>query len=434
MKKQVNIGLIGFGVVGSGTLSLLKNHKKEVESRVGARVKIRWICSRHKKKSRLIDKSIKQTKNWRDVINDPEVDCVIELVGGTDPARRIVLSALKAGKHVITANKVILSKYWNEIFNTAIRKKRLVYYEAAVGGGVPVIQALNEGLAGNEVTKITGILNGTTNFVLSRMQETGAKFQEALEEARAAGFAEADPSFDIDGVDTAQKISILGSLATGTWIPPGKVYCEGIRKIQALDFRFVERQLNSTVKLLGIAEKTVRGWVFRVHPTLIHKSHPFANVRNEYNAVILHGNAVGDVMLYGKGAGKYPTSSAVLSDIIFLSRQIANGTAGKLLYVSRRNNRRVVLAPFSQVRTRYYIRLITRDRPGVLSKITGILGRHGISLASVHQDTLEGPAGKRGVPVILLTHMSRESDIQSAVKKIDALPTTVVKAVLMRME
>jgi len=433
MKDQVNIALMGFGVVGSGTMQLLKQHKKDIESRVGASVSVKWIVSRHKKHSKWIGPGVKQTRRWRDVIADPKVDCVVELIGGIEPAKQIVVSAIKSGKHVVTANKALLSKHWNEIFNSALKNRKLVYFEASVGGGVPIIQALNEGLAGNEIQKIEGILNGTSNYILTQMQERGIDFSTALKEAKEAGFAEADPTFDLDGTDAAQKISILGSLATGNWISPSRVYKEGIQDLKNIDIRFLQEKLHSTVKLLGIAESTPAGWIFRVHPTLVSRSHPFANVRNEYNAVSLHGNAVKDVMLYGKGAGRLPTASAVVSDIMFLCRQIANGTAGQIPYVSRHHHRKVRLASMDKVRTKYYLRVNTKDKPGVLSRVTGILGRFGVSLASVHQDTFEESHSQKGVPIILLTHESQEQKVQASVKAINRMPTTVSKTVLLRM-
>jgi homoserine dehydrogenase len=297
-----------------------------------------------------------------------------------------------------------------------------------------VVQALNEGLAGNEITKIVGIMNGTTNFILTRMQESGASFQEALKEAQAAGFAEADPTFDIEGIDAAQKLSILGSLATGQWVPPASVHSEGISKLHAIDLRLIRDRLRSGIKLLGIGEKTERGWIFRVHPTLVSLTHPFANVRNEYNAIALHGNAVGDVMLYGKGAGRMPTSSAVISDIIFLCRQIANGTAGQLPYVSHLEHKKLAFASMSEVRCSYYLRVTTLDKPGVLAKITGILGRHGVSIASVHQDTFEDDDSKRSVPIIILTHTTREANMQASIAAINRLPSIKAPSVLLRVE
>ena len=434
MKKEVNIGLIGFGVVGSGTMQILREHKKEIEARVGASVKVRWVCSRKKKKSKFIPASIKQTKNWRDVVNDPKVDCVVELIGGTQPALSIVTTALKKKKHVVTANKAILSKYWNEIFSLALKNKRLVYFEAAVGGGVPVVQALNEGMAGNNITKIVGILNGTTNYILTQMKETGLSFSEALKEAQEAGFAEANPSFDINGVDAAQKISILGSLALGKWVPPSNTYCEGIAKLDSLDLRLIQERLNKSIKLLGIAEQTPKGWSSRVHPTLIPNSHPFVNVRNEYNAISLHGDRTSDVMIYGKGAGKFPTSSAVISDLIFLLRQVRNESAGQLPYVQYNGKGKAKLAPISEIHSHYYLRVNTKDSAGVLSRITGILGRNGVSISSVHQDNNEKFSGQKGIPIILVTHLSKESNVQASVKLINRLPSVVSKVVLIRME
>jgi homoserine dehydrogenase len=435
MKNQVNIGLIGFGVVGSGTLQLIKQHKKDIEARVGAPVKVIWLCSLEDNQSKWIDSSIRQTKNWRDVISDPRVDCIVELIGGTNPARQLVGAALNAGKHVVTANKAILAKHWDEIFGLAHRKKRLVYFEASVGGGIPVIQALNEGLAGNEIQKMVGILNGTTNYILTKMLEAGVSFQEALKNAQQSGFAEANPTFDVEGVDTAQKISILGSLALGRWVNPKRVYCEGITHIQPEDMQLAKSLLKSTIKLMAIAEQTSRGWVFRVHPTLVPNSHPFANVRNEYNAVMLKGNAVDDVMLYGKGAGKFPAASAVLSDIIFISRHIANQTADRIPYVVERTHKKVRLASMSKVKTRYYMRVTTVDKPGVLAKISSILGRNNVSLASVHQDVPDnGKSGRSGVSILLLTHVVPESKVMKSIKSIDRLPTTRSKTVMIRME
>jgi len=434
MKEKVTLGLIGFGVVGSGTVELLRRHRRDIEDRVGARVELKWICSHSKKESPLIDRTVRQTRNWKTVVSDPEVDCVIELMGGTEPARTVVLTAIRNGKHVVTANKAILSKNWDEIFGLADERHCLVYFEAAVGGGVPVVQALNEGLAGNEITKIVGILNGTTNFILTRMHESGLSFGEALKEAQKAGFAEANPAFDVKGIDAAQKISILGSLAIGQWIPPEQVYCEGISKLRQTDIRLIQDRLHSTIKLLGIAEKIGNAWAFRVHPTLVARTHPFANVRNEYNAIALHGNAAGEVLLYGKGAGRLPTSSAVISDIIFLCRQIANGTAGQLPYVSRLARKRVRIAEMSQIRSRYYLRVTTLDRPGVLANITSILGQHRVSIASVHQDTFEENRSKKSVPIILQTHMTREADMQASVEEINRMKTIRASSVLLRME
>lgn len=433
MRRRVTLALAGLGVVGRGTLELLRRHQKDIEARIGTALDVKWILSRRRKKLEGLGASIRQTSHWQDIVNDPTVDCVVELIGGIEPARTLVLSALKAGKHIVTANKALLSKHWDSIFNVANEHKRLVYFEAAVGGGVPVVQALDEGLAGNEILKIVGILNGTTNFILTQMQETGASFHEALKRAQAAGFAEANPTFDIDGIDAAQKISILGSLATGQWISPDTIYCEGISKIKAIDIRLVQERLHSTIKLLGIGEKSPDGWIFRVHPALVPLTHPFANVRNEYNAVALHGDAVGDVLLYGKGAGRFPTSSAVVSDIIYLARQIATSTAGRLPYIMPRGAD-FKIADISHLECRYYLRVTTLDRPGVLSRITGILGQNHVSIASVHQDTFEETVSNKTVPIVLLTHKSNEANVQASIKMINRLPYIKAPTVLLRME
>lgn len=421
-------------MVGSGTVQLLNELRRDIEARVGARLNIKWVCSRGRKSSPYLPKRVRQTKNWRDVVFDPQVDCVVELMGGTSPAREAVMAALNNGKHVVTANKAILAKHWDDIFNLARKKRRLVYFEAAVGGGVPIVQAINEGLAGNRIRRIVGILNGTTNFILTRMQEAGESYASALAAAQKAGFAEADPTFDVEGIDAAQKIAILGSLATGQWIRPEKIHTEGISKLQLTDMRIVKNLLHQTIKLLAIAELRNHGWVLRVHPALVSQLHPFANVRNEYNAISVLGNAVSDVMLYGKGAGKLPTSSAVISDIIFLCRQIANGTAGQLPYVSSGAEKSAPVVSMDHIVSRYYLRVTTLDKPGVLSKITGILGKKNVSIATVHQDEAEGSARSKAVSVVLVTHTNAEKNVQAAVREINKLSTTKAATVVLRME
>jgi homoserine dehydrogenase len=420
-------------VVGSGTVQLLEEQRRDVEARIGARLNIKWICSRSKKNSPLLPKGVRQTKNWRDVVFDPQVDLVIELMGGTSPAREAVVTALERGKHVVTANKAILAKHWDDIFNLARKKRKLVYFEAAVGGAVPIVQTINEGLAGNIIPRIVGILNGTTNFILTRMQEAGESYARALAAAQKAGFAEADPTFDVDGIDAAQKIAILGSLATGHWINPENVYTEGISKLKTTDIRIVKELLHQTIKLLAIAELTPKGWVFRVHPSLVSQLHPFANVRNEYNAISVFGNAARDVMLYGKGAGKLPTSSAVVSDIIYLCRQIANGTAGQIPFVIPGSDEPPTLQSIESIESRYYLRALTQDKPGVLSRITGILGKHSVSIASVHQDEDDSARGKT-VSIVLVTHKSSEKNVRAAVRQINNLSTTKTATVVLRME
>jgi homoserine dehydrogenase len=434
MRKTVNLGLIGFGVVGSGTAQILRQHRAAIAERVGARLNLLWVCSRTHKASKWIDTNTRQTTNWRQVVNDPRVDCVVELIGGTHPAREIVTRSIENGKHVVTANKSLLAKHWDEVFGLARKEGKLIYFEAAVGGGVPLVQALNEGLAANAINKITGILNGTTNFILTKMQDAGLTFEEALKLAQEAGFAEADPKFDVEGIDAAQKLSILASIATGQWVAPSKIFCEGITKLQAIDLKLIQERLHSTIKLLGIAEKMPEGWTFRVHPTLIPNTHPFANVRNEYNAVSFQGDAAGNVMLYGKGAGRLPTSSAVVSDIIFLTRQIANGTAGELPYVVSSRPGSVRFAPISAIKTRYYLRVNTLDKPGTLANITSILGRHGVSIAAVYQDTFQEEYTNRTLPIILLTHRCTEEDLRASVDEINKMRQVRFKTVVIRME
>jgi len=372
------------------------------------------------------------TDDWRAVVADPDVDIVVELIGGYEPARTIVLAALNAGKHVATANKALLAKYWGEVFATAAQAKALVYFEAAVGGGIPVVQGLNEGLAANRIERIYGILNGTTNYILTRMTAERIDFSTALKAAQAAGFAEADPSFDIDGVDAAHKIAILASLAAGGWVHLDGVYREGIASLDVWDVVFARNHLGMTVKLLGIADLNGSAVCARVYPALLPSSHPFANVAMEYNAIFVHGDAVGDVMFYGKGAGQLAAASAVVSDVMFLARHVANETAGKAAYVPFDPERVLTVTPLEGTRRKHYLRFTTADEPGVLAKITRILSDQGISIASLVQEAADPLPN--GVPIVVVTHEAAEGSVQAAITQIDSLEFVVAKAVHLRIE
>ena len=418
---DVNIGLVGRGVVGSGVLDVFEKNLSVLEAKAGARLRVGWVSSRHRRPLPVIGgERPRFTTDWREVVADPAVDIVVELIGGEEPARTLILSALKSGKHVTTANKALLANHWEEIFSTAQATRGLVYFEAAVGGGIPVIQGVNEGLAANRIERIYGILNGTTNYILTRMAEEGMKFTAALKAAQASGFAEADPSADIDGIDAAQKLAILASLATTGWVRVDDVHREGLTGLDLWDMTFARRRLGLVPKFLAIADIHGDELFARVHPTLIPETHPFANVRHEYNAFFIHGDAVGDVMFYGKGAGAWPTASAVVSDVMYMARQVAGGMAGRMPYITYDPGRKLTFSDPAAHRTRHYLRFSAQDRPGVLAAVTQLLGRHAISIASLHQETGAGAAEldvvKGSVPIVIVTHVAPDGAVQSALK------------------
>src|SRR5438477_2394921 len=355
MKHPVRLGLVGLGTVGQGVVQMLQRSRALIEAKVGAPVQLSMVCDKKVPLSEVRKLGLADvfTRKADDVILNPDIDIFIELVGGYEPARTFVLKALHAGKHVVTANKALLAKYWGDVFEHTRIYRRLVYFEAAVGGGIPIIQAINEGLAGNRISKISGILNGTTNYVLSRMSEAGLSYPVALKEAQKAGFAEANPTFDVEGVDAAHKIAILASIASGTWVRLGDVVTEGITKVDPRDMSFVRREFGYVIKLLGIARLTEETVEVRVHPALIPETHPFANVHNEYNAIQILGDAAGDIVLYGKGAGQMAAASAVVSDVTYLARQVAAGTAGKLPYVSNEHHKHLRTIPKAAIKPRY---------------------------------------------------------------------------------
>lgn len=432
--RPVRVGLIGLGTVGTGVVKILQRHPEAIERRIGAPLRVAAICDQNLQLRPGISlRGIPCTTDYRRLIDDPKIDLIIELIGGYEPARTIVLSAIDRGKHIITANKALLAKFWGSIFTTARARGVQVYFEASVGGGIPVIQALNEGLAANRIDKMMGILNGTTNYILTRMAREGSDFHAALRAAQQAGFAEANPHFDIAGVDTAHKLAILASLATGGWVRLEHIPCEGITDLDPRDIAFAKAQFGYAVKLLGIAKRHGTRLEVRVHPTLIPENHPFASVADEYNALLIHGDSVGDVMLYGKGAGQMAAASAVVSDLIFLARQIAVGAAGLLPYVSYDQTKQMATLPRDAVETRYYLRFMTIDRPGVLAKISGILGRHGVSISAVHQPEHAFRA-QRGVPVLILTHRAKEGAVRASVQAIERLPILRAHSVLLRIE
>jgi len=428
---MIKLGLIGFGNVGSGVVKILESNLSLIENKVGAKLHLKKVCDKDKK--RLGNLKITTTTHWEEIVNDPKIDIVIELIGGYEPARTIILSAIRKKKQVVTANKALLAKYWDEIFTAANKNKVLVYFEASVAAGIPVVQALNEGLAANRIHSILGILNATTNYILTRMSKENVDFPTALKETQKVGFAEANPKLDIEGVDAAHKLSILASIAYSSWIKLENIYTQGISKISSLDIKFAFEQFGYEVKLLGIC-KNVNGKIdVRVHPALIPQDHPFATVENEYNAVLIKGDAVGDVMFYGKGAGGMAAASAVVSDIIYLARHIHNQTAGKIPYITYQKGKKLSFSPIEEIETAYYLRFTTVDRPGVLSKISGILGENKVSIASCFQK-VPTSLRPRGVPILMVTHKAKEKNIRQAIETIDRLPITRAKTVMLRIE
>ncbi len=417
--KEIKIALLGFGTVGMGVYELLKKNSELIKERVGIRPVVKKILVRDPKKKRDIKIDQKYfTTNIEEILEDPEISIVCELIGGIEPAKTYILKALQKGKEVVTANKAILAQYGNEIWEEARKRKRFIGFEASVGGGIPIIKTIKESLIGNSISSIIGIINGTTNYILTRMLENNFQFKDALKMAQAKGYAEADPTLDIKGIDSAHKISILASLAFGFYIPVSEVYTEGIEDIDLMDLKFA-KDFGYIVKLLAFAKKRKRKIEIRVHPTLIPETHVLTSVRLNYNALYITGDFVGDILLYGLGAGKEPTASAVVSDIIDAIEYSYFEKKPFIKYPLTKNNDFFNIRSIEEVEFKYYFRFSAIDKPGVLSKISGILGKHNISIASVVQI---GRQKKKGsVPVVMLTHETKEKNVNKALQEIDKL-------------
>ena len=425
-KKFINVGLIGYGTVGKGVVKILEANKKIALRKVGKPIKVKSICDLYP-----IDKPGLYVKNFRDIIKDPEIDVIVELIGGYEPARTIIIEALKAGKNVVTANKAVLAKYWDQIFTTAQECHKSIYYEASVGGVIPVVQGLSEGMASEEILEIKGILNGTTNFILSEMTKKSVEYGEALKGAQKAGFAEANPSFDVDGIDTANKLAILASLAWGGWIKVKDIAVKGIADLD-IDDVMIAKEFGYDIKLIGSAEKTKNGIDLSVQPCLISHENVFATVENEYNAVMITGKDSGDILFYGKGAGQGPAASAVVSDIINMSEFIVTNTAGIVPDVVYDKKTKLKIMPSGKSKAAYYLRFNVVDKPGVLSKISGILGKFKVSIASVSQPDMEDEGITQ---VIVTTHKTSRENLEKALKQIDATKSIVkAKTVKIKIE
>lgn len=430
-KERIGVGLIGFGTVGTGVAKILLGSSALIRRRTGVPIDLVRVADLDTTRDRGVALPPGVLINdAKALIDDPAVDIVIELIGGYEAAKRVILEALAKGKPVVTANKALLAVHGEEIFEAAARHKVDLGFEASVGGGIPVIRALTEGLAANTILSLYGIINGTSNYILSRMTCEGQGFEDVLAEAQAAGYAEADPTFDVAGVDSAHKLAIMVNLAYGTPVNVKDIYTEGITRITPVDVAYAE-EFGYTIKLLGIAKSLDGEIEARVHPTMVPSASPIAQVEGVYNAIQLVGDAVGDIVLYGRGAGSMPTGSAVVSDVVAIARNLLRDAAGLVPPASFQQDQRrpLRIRPMEEILAQYYMRFMVLDRPGVLSQIAGVLGRHNISIASVIQ---QGRKEGQTVPVVIMTHTARERDVQAALREIDKMvfisePTTLIR-------
>ncbi|MFC1566497.1 homoserine dehydrogenase [bacterium] len=429
--KTINIGIVGLGTVGTGVVKILNRISKDVQQKVGAKINIKTIVTLDRSRTKEVNlKNVKISKNYNDILNDKEIDIIVELIGGYEPARTMIIDALRAGKHVVTANKAVMAKYWDEIHALSIKKGLLVYFEASVGGAIPIIQGINEGLAANKINAIHGILNGTTNYILTKMLEEHTTFEDALKDAQRLGFAEADPTMDVKGTDAVHKLAILASIASGSSISFKDIYSEGIDNIDVQDVLFAKHEFDLVLKLIAIMKREKDSFELRVHPTLISSDHLLASVKNEFNAVFVDGDATGKTMFYGKGAGQLPAASAVTSDIIYVARHIANDTAGMLPLIAYDKEKKVKINSINDIESKYYLRFTVVDKPGVIAKIAGVLGKNNVSIESFVQKANI----KTKVPVIMTTHTANEKNIRKALSEINRLSFIKAKTVLLRIE
>ncbi len=432
--KPINVGLLGIGTVGGGTFAVLQRNAEEITRRAGRPIRIVVAADKNLELAKQVTGgTCRVTDDAFSVVNDPEVDIVIELIGGYGVAKELVLQAIKNGKHVVTANKALLATHGNEIFKAAQDKGVMVGFEAAVAGGIPIIKAVREGLTANRIEWIAGIINGTTNFILSEMRDKGLSFDTVLKEAQRLGYAEADPTFDIEGVDAAHKITLLASLAFGIPVQFDKAYIEGISKLDAIDIKYAE-QLGYRIKLLGITKRTSEGVELRVHPTLIPSKRLIANVEGAMNAVLVQADAVGATLYYGKGAGAEPTASSVIADLVDITRMHTADPENRVPHLAFQADAMVDLPmlPINEVITSYYLRLRVADRAGVLADITRILADEQISIdAVIQKEPLEG---ETQADLIMLTHQTREKCINAAIVKIEALGVVAGHVTKLRME
>jgi homoserine dehydrogenase len=433
MAQAVRVGLIGFGTIGTGVVKLLQRNQALIRSRLGVPLTLRRIADIDLRRDRGVRvRPGVLTANAERLLDDPDIDVIVELMGGYKLARRFVLRAIRNGKAVVTANKALLAMYGDEIFAAAENKGVDIGYEASVGGGIPIIRTLREGLAGDRISAIFGIVNGTSNYILSRMTEQGGEFGEVLAAAQSEGLAEADPTFDVDGTDAAHKLTLLMQLGFGTAVRFADIPVEGIRHVTQLDINFA-REFGYVIKLLAIAKRDGGRIEARVHPTMVPRAHLLADVGGAYNAIAVRSEALGSSVYFGLGAGMMPTATAVLADLIEVARNLRGDSRGRVAPLGYPLTRQALhkLKPMADVVSEYYLRFMVVDRPGVLARIAGILGKHDISIASVIQKEREAGAS---VPIVIRTHHARERNLRSALRAIDRLAIVRAKSAVIRIE
>jgi len=436
--KPIQVGLLGIGTVGSGTYKVLLRNQEEIKRRAGRGIEITMVADLDVERARaLVGPDVTVVADAREVIANPDIDIVIELIGGYGVARTLVLEAIAAGKHVVTANKALLAVHGTEIFAAASARGVMVAFEAAVAGGIPIIKALREGLTANRIEWIAGIINGTTNFILSEMRDKGLDFDAVLKEAQRLGYAEADPTFDIEGVDAAHKATIMSAIAFGIPVQFDKAHVEGITQLSSTDIRYAE-QLGYRIKLLGITKRNARGVELRVHPCLVPSKRLIANVEGAMNAVVVHGDAVGTTLYYGKGAGSEPTASAVVADLVDITRLHTADPLNRVPHLAFQPDAMsdLPVLPMAEVRTSYYLRLRVADQAGVLSQVTGLLAEAGISIDAVLQREADevGGEGATSTDLIILTHETREGTMNEVMARMQSLPSVLAPITRIRKE
>ncbi|GMG90312.1 homoserine dehydrogenase [Cupriavidus metallidurans] len=432
--NPIKVGLLGIGTVGSGTFNVLKRNQEEIRRRAGRGIEIAVVADLNTERAReLTGGTVDVVSDANDVVTRPDIDIVIELIGGYGIARELVLKAIENGKHVVTANKALLAVHGNEIFEAARKKGVIVAFEAAVAGGIPIIKALREGLTANRIQWIAGIINGTTNFILSEMRDKGLDFDTVLKEAQQLGYAEADPTFDIEGVDAAHKVTLMSAIAFGMPVQFDRAHVEGITKLSAIDIKYAE-ELGYRIKLLGITRRRDEGVELRVHPTLVPASRLIANVEGAMNAVLVQGDAVGATLYYGKGAGAEPTASAVIADLVDVTRLHTADPNHRVPHLAFQPDElsNVPVLPIDEVTSSYYLRMRVSDETGVLAEITRILAEAGISIDAMLQK--ESREGEPQTDIIILTHLTREKHVNAAIRSIEALQTVLSPVTRLRME
>ena len=432
--KPIKVGLLGIGTVGAGTFTVLKRNQEEIRRRAGREIEIAMVADLDTERAKaIVGSSVVVVKDAQQIVDNPDIDIVIELIGGYGIARELVMKAIANGKHVVTANKALLATHGTEIFRAAQERGVMVAFEAAVAGGIPIIKALREGLTANRIQWIAGIINGTTNFILSEMRDKGLDFDVVLKEAQRLGYAEADPTFDIEGVDAAHKATIMSAIAFGIPVQFDKAHVEGITNLQASDIRYAEK-LGYRIKLLGITKRVANGIELRVHPTLIPTNRLIANVEGAMNAVLVQGDAVGATLYYGKGAGAEPTASAVIADLVDITRLATADPEHRVPYLAFQPNEMsdTPILPMSEITTSYYLRICVADKLGVMADITRILADSAISIDAMLQK--EPADGETQTDIIILTHQTQEKHVDRAIAAIEALSTVVAKVTRIRLE